>query len=123
AFMPERLAAAKLRGFVEDVGAEVLASEPGLIRLRVGLPAGYQERAATGSSILNWFNTLRKPAVPVGKEPIAVELHMERPDPQQPRLEVVVEFGPVKEYPPKDHTAWHHRCHKLYTVLRQYLGA
>jgi serine/threonine protein kinase len=123
ASMPERLAAAKLRGFVEDVGAEVLASEPGLIRLRVGLPAGYQERPVTGSSIMNFFNTLRRPAVTVGKEPIAVELHMERPDPSQPRLNVLVAFAPVKEYPPKDRANWMARCDKLYTVLRQYLGA
>jgi serine/threonine protein kinase len=124
AMMPERLAAAKLRGFVEDIGAEVLASEPGLIRLRVGLPAGYQERPATGgSSIMNWINAMRRPTVQPGKEPIAVELHLERPDPVQPRLNVVVAFGPVKEYPPKDRPLWHARCDKLFTILRQYLGA
>jgi serine/threonine protein kinase len=122
AFMPERLAAAKLRGFVEDIGAEVLASEPGLIRLRVGLPAGYQEKPVTGSSILNWISALRRPTVQPGREPIAVELHLERPDPTQPRLNVVVAFGPVKDYPPRDRTAWHTRCDKLYMMLRQYLG-
>jgi serine/threonine protein kinase len=121
--MPERMAAAKLRGFVEDIGAEVLTSEPGLIRLRVGLPAGYQEQVATSSSIINWFNAMRRPTVQPGKEPIAVELHLERPDPTQPKLNVMVAFGPVKEYPPKDRNAWHNRCEKLYTILRQYLGA
>ena len=124
AFMPERLAAAKLRGFVEDIGAEVLASEPGLIRLRIGLPSGYQDRPATGgSSIFNWFSTLRRPAVQVGKEPIAVELHLERPNPSESRLNVIAAFAPVKEFPPKDRTLWHTRCDKLYTMLRQYLGA
>jgi serine/threonine protein kinase len=122
AMMPERLAAAKIRGFVEDIGAEILASEPGLIRLRVGLPAGYQERPATGSSILSWFNSVRRPTVQTGREPIAVELHLERPDPVQSRLNVVVAFSPVREYPPKDRTAWQNRCEKLYMMLRQYLG-
>jgi serine/threonine protein kinase len=121
--VPERLAAAKLRGFVEDLRAEVLESEPGLIRLRVGLPAGYQERVATGSSIFRVFQVLRRPAVEPGREPIAVELHLERPDPALPRLNVVVKCSPVKDFLPKDRHAWNSRCEKLSTMLRQYLGA
>jgi hypothetical protein len=123
ASMPERLAAAKIRGFVEDVDATVLASEPGLIRLRVGLPSGYQATPATGSTLLNWIATLRRPSVEVGKEPIEVELQMERPDPTQSRLCVVVACRPVKEYMPKDPGLWQTRCHKLSMMLRQYMGA
>src|SRR5437016_2925561 len=36
AWMPERIAAFKLRGFVHDAGGEVLESVPGLIRVRLG---------------------------------------------------------------------------------------
>src|SRR5690606_9469597 len=65
--MPEPLAAAKIRGFVDDVKGEVLASEPGLIRLRIGLPST-QDAPATGSTILNWFRTTaRKPVVASGQ--------------------------------------------------------
>ena len=123
AYMPERMAAAKLRGFVDDVKADVLASEPGLIRLRIGLPSGHQDRPATGSSLFNFFSTVRRPTVVPGKEPMEVELHMERPDPSQPRLNVLVAFAPVKEYPPRDRAHWQARCDKLCTILRQYLGA
>jgi serine/threonine protein kinase len=124
ASMPERMAAAKIRGFVEDVDATVLASEPGLIRLRVGLPSGYQSApATTGSTLLNWISTLRRPTVEPGREPIEVELQMERPDPAHSRLCVVVACRPVKEYMPKDPTLWQTRCHKLSTMLRQYMGA
>src|SRR5262249_18418681 len=35
AWMPEQIAAIKLRGFVHDIGGEVLDSEPGLIRVRL----------------------------------------------------------------------------------------
>jgi serine/threonine protein kinase len=121
AFMPERLAAAKLRGFVEDFGAEVLASEPGLIRMRVGVPQGYKE-AKQGSGIFGWFAG-RRPSVPRGQEPIEVELHLEKPDPSQPRLHVLVAFRPLKDYMPKDRDGWHVRCDKLHSMLRKYLGA
>jgi serine/threonine protein kinase len=121
AFLPDRMAAAKLRGFVEDFGAEVLASEPGLIRMRIGVPEGYKE-SNPGSGIFGWF-TARRPSVPRGQEPIEVELHMEKPDPSQPRLSVLVAFRPLKDYPPKDQYNWHARCDKVNAMLRQYLGA
>src|SRR5262249_46490896 len=38
AWMPEKIAAYKLRGFVSDVGGEVVESVPGLIRVRLGGP-------------------------------------------------------------------------------------
>ena len=48
---------------------------------------------------------------------------MEKPDPSQPRLSVVVACRPVKEFPPHDPHTWRARCEKLNTMLRQYLGA
>ncbi len=123
AFMPERLAAAKLRGFVEDLGGEVLASEPGLIKMRLGLPAGYKEIPATGSGILNWFRAIRQPVVPSGQEPIEIDLHVEKPDPSQPRLRVLVACRPMKDYPPTSASVWRERCSNLHAMLRRYLGA
>jgi eukaryotic-like serine/threonine-protein kinase len=121
AFLPERLAAAKLRGFVEDFGGEVLASEPGMIRMRLGMPEGYREQKE-GSGIFGWF-AARRPAVPRGQEPIEIELQLEKPDPNTPRLYVVAAFRPLKDYLPKDVHHWESRCDKLHTALRQYLGA
>ena len=122
AFMPERLAAAKLRGFVEDSKGEVLASEPGLIRMRIGMPKDHN-KPTQGSGFFGWFTTTRKPTVARGQEPIEVELHMDKPDPSQPRLHVVVAFRPVAEYPPTNVEDWNARCEILHKVLRQYLGA
>jgi eukaryotic-like serine/threonine-protein kinase len=121
AFMPERLAAAKLRGFVEDMGGQVLASEPGLIRLRIGVPLGYKE-TKKGSGLFGWFRNIGKPTVPRGQEPVELELHMEKPNPSQPRLNVLVAFRPLKDYPPPNAHNWRDRCEKLNTMLRQYLG-
>jgi eukaryotic-like serine/threonine-protein kinase len=120
--IPERLVAAKIRGFVEDVDATVLESEPGLIRLQVGVPSNYQNRPVTESSLINWFKGKLNP-VQKGKEPIAVELHMEKPDPSLTRLRVSVTCGPVKEHPPRELGLWRERCGKVQTMLRQYLGA
>jgi serine/threonine protein kinase len=118
----ERLIAAKIRGFVEDVDATVLESEPGIIRLQVGLASNYQNRPVTESSLLNWFKARIKPSVSRGKEPIAVELQMEKPDPALTRMRVSVSCSPVKEYPPYDLTTWRERCGKVQIMLKQYLG-
>jgi serine/threonine protein kinase len=122
AAMPERLAAAKLRGFVDDFGGQVLASEPGLIRLRLGVPEGFEEKKPS-SAIFSWFRSMSKPVVPPGQEPIELELQMEKPNPSLPRLSVVVSFRPMKEFPPASIRGWQERCDKLNAMLRQYLGA
>lgn len=120
AFMPERLAAAKLRGFVEDVGGEVLASEPGLIRLRIGA-RGHNGKAST-NGVLGWFRGIAKPSTPQGQEPVEVELYMDKPNPSQPRLNVTVAFCPLKGSRPPSANNWRERCDKLNFMLRQYLG-
>ena len=48
---------------------------------------------------------------------------MEKPDPSQPRMSVVVAFRPLKDYPPQDRSHWHAGCDKVNAMLRQYLGA
>jgi eukaryotic-like serine/threonine-protein kinase len=120
--IPERLVAAKIRGFVEDVDAKVLASEPGLVRLQVGVSTEHQKAPATGSSIFMWLNTLRKPPVVKGQEPIEIALHMEKPNPALARLRLTVTCGPVSGYPPQNIAVWRERCEKLHAMVRQYLG-
>jgi serine/threonine protein kinase len=123
AFMPERLAAAKLRGFVDDMGGQVLASEPGLIRLRIGVPHGYRESNGEENGIFGWFRNIGKPSVPRGQEPVELELYMEKPNPSVPRLSVTVAFRPLKDYPPLNANNWRDRCDMLNSMLRRYLGA
>ena len=122
AVMPERLAAAKLRGFVEDLGGQVLASDPGLIRLRLGVPPGYRDGEGRGNGLLGWLRAWHRPAVPRGQEPIELELHLERLDPSQPQLNVLLRLAPMKDYPPADGSLWSRRCETIYMTLRQYLG-
>ncbi len=123
AMLPDRLAAVKLRGFIEDVGGEAVASEPGLIRVRVGMPARYREpvEKPTGSRILSWFAANRPPAVNRGQEPIEIDLQLDKLDPN--RVRVVVTFRPLRDYLPDNLDVWRERCEGLYTMLRRYLMA
>jgi serine/threonine protein kinase len=119
--VPERLAAAKLRGFVEDLRGEFLSSEPGLIRIRLGPPAG--PKPAGGTGLFGWLRGTASPGGPPGQEPVELALHLNKPHPSQSRLNVVVHFHPVKGRPPANAAAWRARCDKINTLLRQYLGA
>ena len=119
---PERLAAVKIRGFLDDTGGAVVASEPGLVVLRLGLPDGVTPPPAGGSGILGWLAAKRRPAVAPGREPVEVELRMEKPAPAVARLRVTVTCRPVAGYPPAHLDRWQARCDKIHVLLRQYLG-
>ncbi len=125
AMLPERLAAAKLRGFIEDVNGLAIASEPGFIRVRLELPSGWKEPSAppnaSKSGLMNFFSSLRIPSVSRGKEPIEVDLQMEKIDAD--RVAVVVTFRPLQWYLPDNLDAWNARCEGYYSVLREYLMA
>jgi serine/threonine protein kinase len=120
AMLPPRMAAAKLRGFVDDVGGTVIESEPGVIRMQVALPEGYGE-PQTRSALFNWLSTIRKPQVRRGHEPIEVNLQMQKLDPN--RVAVLVSFQPLKEFLPADPREWKDRCEQLNNILRMYLMA
>ncbi len=125
--IPEKLAAAKIKGFVDDLGGFVVASEPGVIRLHLGFPGGKPKgmpdsvAAGSGSGILSWFRMSRKPTFQSGQEPIQVELHLDKPDAVQARMSVKVVFQPVEGYQPTNPRVWRTRCDALFASLRSYL--
>jgi serine/threonine protein kinase len=125
AMLPERLAAVKLRGFIEDVNGLAIASEPGFIRVRLELPPGWKEPSAppnaSKSGLVNFFSSLRVPTVSRGKEPIEVDLQMQKVDSN--RVAVLVAFRPLPWYLPDDTRAWNERCEGYYSILRKYLMA
>ncbi len=120
AMMPEKLAAAKLRGFIQDSGGKAVDSEPGLIRLRMDMPPNWKEPTSAKSSGLlsKLFGT---GTVPKGKEPIEVDLRMEKIDAN--RVAVLVSFRPLKSCMPDNVTVWKQRCERIYDSLRKYLMA
>ena len=109
AWLPERIAIMKLRGFVHDAGGEVVESLPGLVRVRLG------GRASSGGGPLAWFG-LRKAGTPLD-----VELHLRHADPAQPsRLTVDVLFRPSHPTQLAD-AGWRQRCNGVFVELRSYL--
>jgi eukaryotic-like serine/threonine-protein kinase len=120
--MAPKLAAAKLKGFVEDVGGQIVASDPGVIRMRVDLPDGYEEQStSTRSGLLGWINAIRAVKPERGFEPIEVAMQMQKIDAS--RVTVFASFQPMKEFMPADHVSWQARCEQLYDTLRAYLMA
>ncbi|HMF14646.1 MAG TPA: serine/threonine-protein kinase [Gemmataceae bacterium] len=111
AWMPERIAAYKLRGFVQDVGGEVVESVPGRIRVRLG--ARGQTYAPRGSQ--SWLSLGRR----AGQ--IDVELHLERADPARDSLLHVTVLMRPTDRRHADEEEWRERSAMIYCDLRGYL--
>ncbi len=117
ACLPEKLAAIKLRGFIEEVHGQVLESEPGLIRVRLELPPGWKEPSSR-SGVFSFLSGAHRP-MRRGHEPIEVSLKMEKID--STRVAVLVDFRPMKQYMPSDPELWLQRCEAYYSVLRKFI--
>ncbi len=117
ACLPEKLAAIKLRGFIEEVHGNVVESEPGLIRVRLELPPGWKEPSSR-SGVFSFLSGAHRP-MRRGHEPIEVSLKMEKVDSN--RVAVLVDFRPMKQYMPSDPELWLQRCEAYYSVLRKFI--
>ena len=117
ACLPEKLAAIKLRGFIDEVGGHVVESEPGLIRVRLELPPGWKEPASR-SGVFSFLSGARR-SVNRGNEPIEVSLKMQKVDAN--RVAVLVDFRPMKMFMPSDPGLWLERCEAYYSVLRKFI--
>jgi len=106
AWLPERIALMKLRGFVYDVGGEVLDSQPGRVLVRLGGKRGG----------LSWFGLARR-----AHAPLEVELHLSPTHPHESsRLTVQVVFRP--SHPSLlDDPEWQKRCSDTFVQIRSYL--
>jgi serine/threonine-protein kinase len=108
--MPERVAAYKLRGFVQDVGGELIASVPGRIRVRLG---GKNCVYTAVRSSFSWFG-LRRSCV------IDLELQLVRPDPARDNLQITIVLRPGTRGTVNDED-WRARCTQIFCDLRAYL--
>jgi serine/threonine-protein kinase len=110
AWMPERIASWKLRGFVQDVGGEILECVPGRIRVRVG---GRGSAYDSGSSF-SWLGIGRRSG------PIDVELQLQRADAnRESQLRITVMLRPLNGSALDGD--WRERCTQVYCDLRAYL--
>lgn len=111
AWMPERIALVKLRGFVHDAGGEVVESVPGLIKVRLGV----RKAPTNGGGPLSWLGLRRS------SYPVEVELHLHHLDPTKDnQLTIHVLFRPSHPSLMTDR-AWRQRCTQVFIELRAYL--
>jgi serine/threonine-protein kinase len=111
AWMPEKIAAVKLRGFVQDAGGEVLESVPGRIRVRLGgKGSAYAPRTRT-----SWLSLGRRSGL------IDVELRLERADSARDSLLRITISMRAAERRSADDEEWRDRAGLIYCDLRGYL--
>ncbi len=113
AWMPQRIAMVKIRGFIHDAGGQVTESELGLIRVLLGAAA--EKPARRG------FSLFGGPHNQEAREPLELELRLKPIDHRQEnRLQVTVVF-----HPPNDQSlerfGWRRRSEKLFCDVRAYL--
>ncbi len=112
AWMPEKIALVKLRGFVYDSGGEVVESIPGLIKVRLG---GRGKGKSPASLPLSWLWSGRRSGI------IDVDLRMIQIDPgRQNHLMIQVLFRPNPLSLRQDGD-WCRRCTAIFVQLRSYL--
>ena len=112
AWMPEKIAACKLRGFFQDVGGEVLESVPGRLRVRLG---GRGTPYESSSGHFSWFG-LKKNA---GQ--IEMDLYMEQlTADRSTHLQITVALVPCDGTPAAD-LVFRERCKQIFCDLRGYL--
>ncbi len=117
AWMPEQVAVYKLMGFADAVGAQVIESNPGLVRLLVGKGAGPAKKSGLFS--LMGLNRKADPAA-LGCE-IEIELRLRRkPAERQGLLEILVVLRPARRAV-RGHPAYQTRCADIQRTLRSFL--
>jgi serine/threonine-protein kinase len=113
AWMPEKIASYKLRGFVQDSGGEVLECVPGRIRVRLGGRGSVYAPPGNGS-ISSWLGLTRRATL------IEMELNLQRADPSRDsQLRITVTLRPVNGT--ASDSDWRSRCGQIYCDLRAYL--
>ena len=109
ATMPESMAMIKLKGFVNDLGGEVVESVPGLIKVRL------RERREK-KSLFGWMSGR---SVADAVRSTGIELHMERRDPgQASKLTITLVMRPEGGPATPD---WKNQCDLIARDLRAYL--
>jgi len=114
AWMPEKIATFKLRGFIQDAGGEVIESVPGRIRLRLGGRGSIY--AIPGRTSFSWLGLNRR------SMQIDVELRLNRGDSYRDNhLRVTVVLKPVGSMDLSADAGWRSICNQIFCDLRGHL--
>jgi len=111
AWMPEKIATYKLRGFIHDKGGELVESVPGRINVRLG---GKNCAYSAPTRGLSWLGLARRPA-------IDVELRLQRAEAgRDNQIRITVVFRSSGNDLNTD-VAWRALCTQIFCDLRGYL--
>jgi serine/threonine-protein kinase len=117
ATIPEAMAMVKIKGFIHDLGGNVVDSVPGLIRVRLPDPQPPPEKKSGLFGPGSRAKTVA-PTQVVGQTDM--ELHMKRDDPSQPsKLTVTLLMRPAGRGMVTP--AWRTRCTQIGRDLQAYL--
>jgi serine/threonine-protein kinase len=115
AWMPQKIAEYKLRGFIQDVNGEVMESVPGRIRVRLGGRGTAYE--IPGRHTFSWLGLGRRASQ------IDMELRLHREDHQRDnQLHITVTLKPCVGDLSQD-PSFRSVCNKIFCDLRGYLMA
>jgi serine/threonine protein kinase len=123
AWMPQQIAAVKLRGFLDEAGGEVIDSVPGRIRVR------FWRRKKTAAPVSNrgrwpWSGLLGRSEPAPELEETQMDVSMARPAPYDPgRLLLTVQLRPAEILPLQAAAEWRDWCDLLHRNLKAYLMA
>jgi serine/threonine-protein kinase len=113
ATMPEAMAIVKIKGFIYDLGGEVVESIPGMIKVRL-----VERSPEKKSSLLRWMSGDSRQASTVAPA-TDIELHMERRDPSQAsKLTITLLMEPSGGAVTPE---WRNRCNQISRDLQAYL--
>ncbi len=112
AWMPEKIATYKLRGFIHDVGGELVESVPGRIRVRFGGKGCVYALPLRGA--LSWIGIGRKIV------DIDMELRLQRAEQRENQLRITVLLKPAQGDLTAD-LSWRGLCNQIFCDLRGYL--
>jgi serine/threonine-protein kinase len=121
AWMPQSIAAFKLRGFVDERG-EVSDSAPGYLKVRLRMPGRAVAAEPRSTGLLSRFGLGRKAEPPPEPELVDVEMFMESPDASKPsKLLVSVHLHPPDVRSTEEATRWFDWCKRVQVDLAAYL--
>jgi eukaryotic-like serine/threonine-protein kinase len=114
AWMPERIAAYKVRGFIDDAGGDVVESVPGRIRVRLG-GKGCVYAAPKRPNSLSWLGLNRK------TNTFEMEMRLQRGESQREgQLRIMLLLRPPSvDLATED--VWQKLCAQIFCDLRAYL--
>lgn len=123
AWMPEKIAILKLRGFLEELKGDVVETEPGLVKVRFKVEVE-PPPPPPPPKVLVWLRLAPKPAPPVPPDRIKLDIYLEKKDPNQPNLlSITAILNPGEESNLVRKKLWKKFCDTVEASLSRYLIA